>query len=58
MSKEESKVEVLNNLKVEIFDILREQETLRGRIDQLQEVKQQKVQELKKLEKEIGAVKE
>jgi len=53
MSKEESKVGIINALKVEIFDILREQETLRNRIDEIQKVKQQKVQELNTLESEI-----
>lgn len=52
MSEKESEVDAIKDLKVEIFDILRNQETLRYQISQLDEVKVKKVQELQKLEKE------
>ena len=47
-----SKVNI-NELKVEIFDIIREQESLNLQSNQLQETKNKKIQELLKLEKEI-----
>ena len=47
-----SKVNI-NELKVEIFDIIREQESLNLQSNQLQEKKNKKIQELLKLEKEI-----
>ena len=51
MSEKESKVDAIKDLKVEIFDILRQQETLRQQVGQLEEAKKQKVQELLTLEK-------
>ena len=48
MSKEN-----INKLKIEIFDIIRKQESLNQQSNQLQEVKVKKIQELLKLEKEV-----
>jgi len=45
---------LIKDLKVEIFDIIREQEGLSFRLDKLQKVKVQKVQEIQKLEKNKG----
>ena len=41
----------IKDLKAEIFDIIRQQEALRLQFDKLQAVKQEKLKELKELEK-------
>lgn len=51
MFEKESKTDAMKDLKVEIFDILREQETLKDKVGQLEGVKKQKVQKLLTLEK-------
>ncbi len=49
MSDEETKNRTIK-LKCEIFDIIRQQETLNNQINQLQNIKVQKAQELQELE--------
>ena len=49
MSDDETKNRIIK-LKCEIFDIIREQETLNNQINQLQNLKAQKGQELQSLE--------
>lgn len=51
MDEKKGKVDAIKDLKVEIFDILRQQETLKQQVGQLEEVKKRKVQELLTLEK-------
>ena len=44
--------EKINSLKIEIFDIIRHQEALTYQVNQLQEIKKQRNEQLKKLELE------
>lgn len=48
---EQEKKNKITELKCEIFDIIRQQETLNNQFNQLNNLKSQKAQELEKLEK-------
>ena len=51
MSKENN-VNVIRDLKAEVYDIVKEQGILSSKYNHLQEVKAKKIQELQELEKE------
>jgi hypothetical protein len=55
---EKSKEEKIRDLKVEIFDLIHEQTMLEKKLNQLEQIKRAKLQELSKLEREKNKEKE